>query len=158
MNADRLILDEYFKVEALFAPFPSLTDQIKLTTERLSSLRDELLLEQDFEMAKGKALSGLSDLLSNYLAIALTLGAESYSHTLSLREKDVKRAFDIPIDLLNKFAAEAEEKHFASSFGAMLNLSLLYGIEFQDIRKAYADCALKRYDAMKEAQDAVEPR
>jgi hypothetical protein len=154
MSQDELILDEsYFKVEAALAPSSTLNELLNLAKKRLADLCEDLLATSDFMVAREKALSGLADSLSDYLQIALTLGVENYRHRLSLPEKDVAKAFAIPIDLLSKFASEADEKYFAMSFGAMLNLSLLYGTSFQDIRKVYADRALERYDAIKGKQE-----
>ena len=155
---DDLVLDECLRIEAVFPSALTLTEKVQKARAGLIELRDGLLEERDFAKAKELALYGLADRLCEFLSIATTLGAESYRHRLSLQEKDVYRAFMKTIDALDRFAAEAEEKHFAMSFGSMLNLSLLYGIEFNDIRRIYAERCIKRYDELKGEIDGVEAR
>ena len=125
---------------------PSVEEAFSSSFERLKELEEVCRVECEFQLWKKKVEIALAEALAAELPLALHLGVTEYTHVMHLEEKEAGRVCDFAKNALQDYSSTSDPKSLSKALGSLLDLTMLFGIEFADLEKS-AEKVIKAIDS-----------
>ena len=135
MEGDRVALT-YLLSLLNASSLPSLEEAFSSSFKRLEELEQVCAAQCEFNAWKKKVETALAEALVSELPLALHLGVTEYTHIMHLEEKEAGRVCVFAKNSLQDYASDSDPKSLSKALGHLLDMTMLFGIEFSDLEKA----------------------